>query len=268
MHPLLDLDRHPVIGHRGASGSAPENTLESFGLALDQGADGLELDLRLSANGVPLVVHDPTLERTTNRSGLISALPTSTIQSADAGYRYSPDGGETFPWRGRGVRVPSLLEVLERFPRTPLIIEVKLVEVIGPALRLLIDRAAADRTLIASFLEEALRPFRAAGFKTSGSRRGITRLWLRSLVGLPPGPTPDQAYAVPDRYKDRVRVASARFIRAARRGGCPVHVWTVNEAGRARELWALGASGMITNFPALLLAERNRLFPTENLGAP
>ncbi len=264
MHPLLDLDRHPVIGHRGAAGLAPENTIESFAQALEQGADALEFDLRLSADGVPLVVHDPTLERTSDRAGLVSALPASVIQAADGGYRFSPDGGKTFPWRGAGVRIPSLVEVLEKFPFTPLIIELKLVEVVEPARRLLIDRAAAGRALIASFLEEALLPFREAGFNTSASRQRITRLWLRSLAGLPPGPIPDQAFAVPDLYKDRVRVPSRRFIRNARRAGCPVHVWTVDEPARARELWALGAAGMITNFPALLLAERNRLFPAEH----
>jgi glycerophosphoryl diester phosphodiesterase len=265
MNALLDLDRHPVVGHRGASGLAPENTLEAFALALSQGADALELDVRVSADGVPVVVHDATLGRTTEDPKPVAGLITTAILSADAGYRFPGSDPGDFPWRGRGVRIPTLRQVLERFPDTPVLIELKVVEAVDPVRRLLAELQAAERVVIGSFLEAALAPFRAAPFQTSAARPNIARLWVRSLLGLSAPRIPDQVYAVPDRYRNRLHVPTARFIRAARAAGQPVHVWTVNDPTRAVTLWNRGASGMITNFPALLRTERDRLFPGERV---
>jgi glycerophosphoryl diester phosphodiesterase len=260
MHPLLDFDSHPVIGHRGASGLAPENTLAAFALAVEQGADGIEFDIRLSRDGVPMVFHDPTLERTTNGSGPLRAHSAAELYRLDAGHRFGGDGG-SLPWRGRGAGIPRLAEVLEQFPATPLLIELKEVEAAGPVLELLQRHETAPRTLVASFLDGALDAFRASGFRTCASRRGIAQLAVRSLFGLGAPHLQDHAYAVPERYKDRIPVPTARFIGAARRAGCPVHVWTVNDPAHAVALWRRGAAGMISNFPALILAERQRVFP-------
>lgn len=264
MLPLLDLALHPVIGHRGASGLAPENTLESFSLALEQGAEALEFDVRLSADGIPVVIHDPTLERTTDRAGAVDRLTAAELREADAGFRFTTDGGTTYPWRGRGARIPTVREVLERFPSTPLLIEIKVTTAARPLHRLLLEHGAADRVVVASFLDEALRSFPAEqGWATSASRSGTFRLWIRAAFGLGAPRAPYRTYTVPEYYKDRIHVATRALIRAARRAGRPVHVWTVNEPSRAARLWAWGASGMITNFPALLLAERARHFPDE-----
>src|ERR687883_338619 len=125
MHVLLDPNAHPVVAHRGASARAPENTLRAFKLALEEGADALELDVHATTDGIAVVVHDPTLDRTTDATGTVSKLPLERVRAADAGARFSPDGGRTFPWRGRGLRIPTLDEVLVAFPTTPLIIEIK-----------------------------------------------------------------------------------------------------------------------------------------------
>ncbi len=264
MQPLLDLTSHPVIGHRGASGLAPENTLESFSLAVEHGVEALEFDVRLSADGVPLVVHDPTLDRTTDRAGTIDQLSAAEIQAADAGFRFTTDGGASHPWRSRGVRIPSVREVLEGFPTVPLLIEIKVVSAAWPLHRLLLEYGAANRVVVASFLDQALLPFHAdQGWATSASRKGTFRLWIRTLFGVGAPRAPYRTYTIPEYYKDRVHVATPRLIRSARRAGRPVHVWTVNDPVRAARLWAWGASGMITNYPALLLAERARLFPEE-----
>jgi len=264
MLPLLDLASHPVIGHRGASGLAPENTLESFGLAVEQGAEALEFDVRLSADGVPMVVHDPALDRTTDRTGTVARLSAGELATADAGFRFTTDGGASQPWRGRGVRIPQVREVLELFPTIPLLIEVKVAEAAWPLHRLLLEFGAAPRVVVASFLDEALLPFHAEeGWATSASRKGTFRLWIRSLFGLGAPRAPYRTYTIPEYYKDRIHVATPRLIHSARRAGRPVHVWTVNDPGRAARLWGWGASGMITNYPALLLAERARHFPEE-----
>src|SRR5215210_4137174 len=105
MNPLLDLSAHPVIAHRGASGSAPENTLEAFELALRHGADAFELDVRLTADSVPVLLHDSTLDRTTNHSGLLSATSVAQLSGIDAGARFSPDG-QTYPFHGEEYGCP------------------------------------------------------------------------------------------------------------------------------------------------------------------
>jgi len=264
MLPLLDLSLHPVIGHRGASGLAPENTLESFGLAVEQGADALEFDVRLSADGVPLVIHDPTLHRTTDRTGAVEHLSATEVQAADAGFRFTTDQGATHLWRARGVRIPSVREVLQGFPDIPLLIEIKVAAAAWPLHRLLLEFGAASRVVVASFLDKALLPFHAeAGWATSASRKGTFRLWIRALFGMAAPRAPYRTYTVPEYYKDRVHVATRGLIGSARRAGRPVHVWTVNDPGRAARLWEWGASGMITNYPALLLSERVRRFPSE-----
>src|SRR5687767_10794848 len=98
MNPLTDLSIRPVIAHRGASGYAPENTLPAFELAIVQGADALELDVRLTADGVPVVIHDPTLERTIGRPARVGDLTADQLLEADAGARFSPDRGRSFPF--------------------------------------------------------------------------------------------------------------------------------------------------------------------------
>lgn len=257
---LLDPDAHPVIGHRGACGLAPENTMQSFALALQQGADALEFDVRLSADGVPVVLHDPTLGRTCDRIEPVEALSAAILAEADAGYHFSSDGGATWPFRGRRIGVPRVAEVLERFPETPLLIEVKEVRAARPLARLIREHGAAERVVVASFLEEALGPFyEAPAIPTGASRRGILRLWLAARTGLPAPRARYGAYAVPDHFRDRIFVPTPRFIRLARRAGCPVHVWTVNDPERAGYLWRQGAAGMITNFPAAMVEKRRAL---------
>lgn len=260
MNPLLDPESRLVIGHRGASGLAPENTLQSFALALEQGADALEFDVRLTADGIPVVLHDPTLARTCDRREPIATLSAQAIAEADAGFHFSIDGGASWPWRAKSVGIPTVKEVLDRFPETPFLIEVKEVRAAGPLARLIRERGAVGRVVVASFLEEALQPFyQEPEIPTGASRQGIMRLWLSATTGLPAPRSRYKAYAVPDRFRDRIHVPTVRFIRAARRGGCPVHVWTVNDPGRARMLWQRGGAGMITNFPGLMVAERSSM---------
>jgi glycerophosphoryl diester phosphodiesterase len=264
---LLDTGGHPIIGHRGASGEAPENTIAAFDHALAQGAEALEFDVRLSADGVPVVFHDPTLDRTTSASGPLRAHTATELAALDAGARFTPDGGATFPFRDRGVAVPTLAAVLERFPDTPLLIELKVEEAGAPSREQISRFGALGRVVVASFLETALMSYGSGpGVRLGASRRGIARHAARAWLRLPPRHDGYSLYAVPDRYKGRVVVPTRRFVRAAHRLGCPVHVWTVNDEAVAEGLWDAGANGMITNFPARLLAARQRRFGAPRAG--
>lgn len=255
-HLLIDPDAHPVIGHRGASGSAPENTLPSFQLAVERGADALEMDVRVTADGVPVVLHDATLDRTTDRTGAIAGVTLAELREADAGARFSPDGGRTFPYRGRGIRVPTFAEVVDAFPDTPLVIEIKTPAAQEAARRVLAERGAAGRCVVSAASPASLTAFREPPWLVGASAPEVARLRF-PLVYRSRVASACHAFFVPPRYYG-ITVPTPRFIATARRLGCPVHVWTVNEAPAARELWARGVAGIVTNYPERMLEARER----------
>jgi glycerophosphoryl diester phosphodiesterase len=250
MNPLLDLAAHPVIAHRGASGSAPENTLEAFELALRHGADAFELDVRLTGDGVPVLLHDPTLDRTTNHSGPLSATSVVQLMEIDAGARFSPDG-LSYPFQGRGVRVPTLRQVLQTFPQVPILLDLKEVAVESAVRQVLLEENAVERCVLASEHLAALRLFRDPPFASAATGREIATLLRAALLRLRPSVVPYKLLSVPVRYRG-FRIPTRAFVGAARQLGCPVHVWTVNDPVLARQLWSVGVAGIVTNFPALI----------------
>jgi glycerophosphoryl diester phosphodiesterase len=248
VNPLLDLSARPVIAHRGASGDAPENTLPAFELAVQQGADAFELDVRLSRDGAPVVIHDATLERTTSLSGPVRAHTLAELRAADAGRWFTPDGGRTQPFRDRGVKVPTLAEVLWAFPAMPVLVEVKEPEVQEAVRRVLVDEHAGERCVVASGDDAALTVFREGPIPCGASAREIGELY-RAVLFRRALPKPRyRLLSVPIRHRG-LPVPTRRFVAAARRLGCPVHVWTVDDPATARRLWARGVAGIVTNFP-------------------
>jgi glycerophosphoryl diester phosphodiesterase len=220
MHPLLDLTAHPIVGHRGNAARAPENTIESFRQAVELGVDALELDVHLSGDGQVVVIHDPTFDRTTDRSGRVELVTLSEIQQADAGARFTADRGSTWPYRGRGITVPTLDDVLDAFPATPLLIEIKALAA-SRATREAIERhGAVDRCIVASFHEDAKDAFRGSGIARGASRRVTagrppsTTCWRGSISS-----TARTTWAATWRWGQRVtRPSSAR---ASPRRSCP-----------------------------------------------
>lgn len=253
---LLSPDRPLVIAHRGASIEAPENTIAAFERAVELGADALELDVHLSADGQVVVLHDPTLDRTTNARGPVAARTVSDLREVDAGASFSPDGGRTFPFRERGVYVPTFAELLERFPDVPLLVEVKTPAAMAALADVVRHHGAERRVVPASTHDDALHAFRQPPFHCGGSRRDIARLYFGSLVGAPlPRSSRYGLLAVPYRWRG-LHVPTPRFIRAARMAGAAVHVWTVDDPDTARRLWESGVSGIVTNDPAVMCEAR------------
>jgi glycerophosphoryl diester phosphodiesterase len=251
---LLDPDAHPVVGHRGASGHAPENTLPSFELAVSSGADALELDVHLTADGVAAVIHDPTLDRTTDRSGLVAAMPYSAIREADAGARFSPDAGRTFPFRGQSIHVPTLEEVLTAFSDLPIVLEIKTAQVQEEALRVLTRCGCKTRAIVSSFDPLALTRFRAEGWMTGAARGEAAQF---KFGPRRPTAVPFRALFVPVTWHG-MPVPTAGFVRRARAFDVPVHVWTVNDPALGVRLWRRGCAGLIGNFPRELIDARAR----------
>lgn len=250
-NPLLDLDARPVIAHRGASGLAPENTLAAFELAERQGADAFELDVRITLDGAPVVVHDHSLDRTTDRTGLVRAHTLAELRSADAGARFTPDRGRTFPFRGSGLQIPTLGEVLWTFPRMPVLVEVKEPEAQAAVRRVLMEEGAVERCIPASELTAALDVFREAPFARAASANEISELYWAVMWRRRVAAVGYRVLSVPVRYRG-MPVATRTFVARARALGCPVHVWTVNHAATARRLWRRGVAGVLTNLPGLM----------------
>ena len=249
---LLNTAARPVIGHRGAAAYAPENTIESFRRALAIGAEAIEFDVRGSADGQAVVIHDPTLDRTTNLSGLVGKLTVAQLRRADAGHRFSPDNSTATPFRGRGITIPTLVEVIAAFPGVPLLIEIKEIEVQAAVAAALIAGGATDRAVLAGSDWRALQAFREPPFHLGASQRDIAR----HRFGLAAPDPRCRCYAVPDRWHG-LPVPTKRFCRNANAAEATVHVWTVDDARSALLLWRTGVQGIVTNRPDVIRTARD-----------
>jgi glycerophosphoryl diester phosphodiesterase len=260
MNPLLDPDARLVIAHRGSSAEAPENTLPAFEAALRHGADSIELDVRLTADGAPVVIHDDTLDRTTDRTGPVAALTLAELRSVDAGWSFSADAGRTHPFRGREARIPTLGEVLWAFPRLTLLVEIKEPPAQEAVRRVLLQESAADRCVVASEHREALVAFNGPPFARGASGPEISALYWEAMLRRRPATVGYRMLSVPLRHRG-IPVPTRGFIAAARARGCAVHVWTVNSPDTARRLWRRGVSGIVTNVPGTMVEARRSLSP-------
>jgi glycerophosphoryl diester phosphodiesterase len=254
MHPFFDVMKPTVIGHRGAAGDCPENTLLSFDTALRQGARILESDIHLSRDGIPVLLHDPRLDRTTDGRGEASVLDWSELRRLDAAYHDRNERGET-PLRGAGIRIASLEEAFETFPEARFNLEIKSDDprAITATLELVARFDRADRTLLAAgenSIMEALRtalrahPVRPA---LGASLAEIVQA-VGSAVSGTPMPEGVMALQVPPTFMDKPLV-TREFVEHAHAHDVAVHVWTVNEITEIEALVDLGADGIITDYP-------------------
>jgi glycerophosphoryl diester phosphodiesterase len=260
MNILLDPEARPVIGHRGNRAHAPENTIESLAQAVAAGADAIEFDIRVTADGIPVVHHDPTLTRTTDGRGEIARKTFAELRNFDAGVSFTSDGGKTFPYRGKGHRIPSFDEVLEAFPATPLLIEIK-TPLAADGVRTAIERhKAQERCLVDSFSRDALRIFENSEIACGAASGDVARLMREVVTGARVTPLTYRALCVPLSYYG-LPLPVRRFARVAPKYNCRVHVWTINSPAVARDLWESGVNGIISDDPALMLAVRSSLSP-------
>lgn len=246
--------RPRVFGHRGAAGVAPENTLVSFSRALADGAPYLELDVRASADGEVVVIHDATVDRTTDGKGPVAALRLDELRRLDAGYRFTaPDGSH--PYRGRGVRIPTLAELLAAFPEARLNIEVKQEEPAIEAAVAAVLRAGGGtgRVLLAAENDVIIKRLRAAMPEAPTSfSAGEVAEFVSVVVGgeLDRYRPPAQALQIPPAYAG-IPLITAAHVAAAHRLGIEVHAWTINDEAEMEALLDLGVDGIVSDFPAL-----------------
>jgi glycerophosphoryl diester phosphodiesterase len=253
-HPFFQSARPLVFAHRGGSALAPENTLAAFENGLALGADGLELDVHLSRDGVVVVHHDRTLDRTTNLHGPVAHYGALDLSRADAGCRFQT--GDAFPFRGGGFGVPTLAEILARHPDVPIIVELKVNTAAMAEAAVGVVRAAGamDRVCFGSFGLGVLRAIRALEpvVATSAAREEVRWALYRSRCRWPVARPPYDGYQVPE-WAGRTRVLSPRFVADAHRAGLGVQVWTVDTEADARRLLDWGVDALITDRPDIVV---------------
>jgi glycerophosphoryl diester phosphodiesterase len=251
------LPQFVVAAHRGGEGQWPSNTLYAFQRALELGADMLEMDIHATADGVLVVRHDPTVDSTTDGAGRICDLTLAQIKTLDAGATWTADGGQTHPFRGLGITIPTLEEVFQEFPQARASIDIKpedpaVVDIFVQTLR---AYHRLKQVVVGSFHDAQLRRFRrlcpevdtAAGISETRKFYLLRRVRLSRLYR-----SPAKAFMVPE-FAGRLRLVTPGFTRDAHAQGIQVHVWTVNEEKDMRRLMDWGVDGIITDYPSRLI---------------
>lgn len=242
--------RPQVIAHRGGAALAPENTMPAFEQGLALGADGVELDVHLSRDGVVVVHHDPAVERTTDGSGPVAGHTAAELGALDAGYRFGRDG--LFPFRGLGIGVPTLGEVLARFPHAHLLVELKTGEsrLAAAVVHEIRAAQARDRVTIGSFHQGALDAVRQLDptLRTGADMDDIKAEVTSALFGSGQRQPAFHSFQVPEVYAGN-RIVTPEFITRVHGAGVAVIVWTVDQEADILRLLNWGVDGIITDRP-------------------
>jgi glycerophosphoryl diester phosphodiesterase len=235
MHPFFTSPRPLVFAHRGGGALAPENTMDAFANGLSLGADGIELDVHLSQDGVAVVNHDATVDRTTSARGAVSSMTSADLAR---------------------LGVPALSDVLSRFRDARVIIELKVNrKELARAVVDVVRRAdAVERVCLGSFGMKVLNAARGAApqIATSAAREEVRWALYRSWVRRPSHGAAYAGFQVPE-MSGATRVVSRRFVELAHRAGLGVQVWTVDAEDDANRLLAWGVDALITDRPDLIV---------------
>lgn len=255
---FFDTPRPRVFGHRGAAGEAPENTMVSFERAAACGADVFELDVHATRDGTIVVLHDPTLERTTDGAGPVKEITWAELQRLDAGHHFSVDGN-AFPFRGRDVRVPSLAELFARFPEACFNIEVKQAEpqIARDVVQLVFLYGLGPRVVLAAEHDEIMQQVRAAAagsIATSYATGEVADFIFKLRDGALAEHHPvGRALQIPVSFNG-IDLVTAESVRAAHDLGLEMHVWTINDRDEMERLLDLGVDGIISDLPGVARA--------------
>jgi glycerophosphoryl diester phosphodiesterase len=247
-NPFIGRGKRLVIGHRGNPVALAENTIESLQNAVDAGVDAVEFDVRVTRDGVPVVIHDATLDRTTSAVGRVDALTALELESVDASARA--------PTRGKGqLRVPRLDQALERFREIPLIIEVKELAAADVTERMVRKFGIQDRVLIGSAENDVSERFYRSGLATCASMKDAALLLPFALSGFAPSRPVFDVLSIPPVYRG-LPIPIERMTAAVSRHGIPTHVWTVNDPATALRYWQAGVTGIVSDDPVAMLRAR------------
>jgi glycerophosphoryl diester phosphodiesterase len=247
-----------VIAHADDTGNGiwPGNTMPYLEGAAALGVDILEVDAHMTRDNALVLMHDESVDRTTNGKGLIRDLTLAELRALEVAHHWTQDGS-SYPYRGQGLRVPTLEEAFQRFPRYPMVIEIKQSSpsMAAPLCDMIRAHGKQETVLVASFSDDAMDEFRRAcpEVATSASPGGIKRFAALDWVGLTGTVSPRYvAFQVPMTYGP-ITVVTPAFVAGAHQRGVQVHVWTINEPGLMQHLLDLDVDGILTDRPDILM---------------
>lgn len=258
-HPYYaaDLNYPLVIAHQGGDGLWPGDTLFAFQNAADLGVDVLEMDVHITKDSVLVLMHDETVDRTTDGTGEIEAMTLEELQKLDAGYDWTPDDGLTFPFRGQGIRVPTLEEVFTAFPEMRMTIEIKktTASMAKPFCDMIREFNMQDKVLVASFHDERMKEFRSECPEVAtSSAKDETTVFVLLTKGFLGGFYSPKFFSlqVPEE-SGGITVMTESFVRAAHARNLAVEPWTINDEETMRTFIEWGVDGIITDRPDIML---------------
>ena len=244
-----------IIAHQGSSLDLPPNTLEAFQLALDQGADIIELDIWRSKDGTWVVIHDRNLSRITGVNKDITKLTFEEIQLLDAGYNFYDSSGN-YLYRNKGYKIPSLEQVFKQFNNEKINIEIKTVSKLGLSdlVQMIKKYQMEKKVLVVSFSYNVIKKFRKISnnqIATAASKSDIMRMIY--FGKLPWYKIRFDAFQMPFYSKkvERYGLKNTEWIGKMRSKGLEVHYWTVDNSEDIKKAFSIGAGGVITNKPKI-----------------
>ena len=252
-----DMNYPLVIAHQGGDEVWPGDTLFAYQNAAALGVDVLEMDIHISLDGVLVLMHDEKVDRTTDGTGEIESMTLAELKQLDAGYNWSPDEGQTFPFRGQGITVTTLEEVFQAFPEKHMTIEIKKsnASMVRPFCELIRKYEMQDKVLVASFYDDKIKEFRAEcpEVATSSAKQETTVFVLLSKAFLSGFYSPKFLSLQVPEESGGITVMTEAFVRAAHARGLAVEVWTINDKETMQKLISWGVDGIMTDRPDILM---------------
>lgn len=253
--PFLKNDRPLIMAHRGRSAYTPESSYQSFKEAYDLDVDVLETDIRLTKDGIPVIFHDESLDRTTNGIGSINDYTFDELQAYDLGYWYQDSKSGEYPYRNKEFKILSLVEFLDKFPKIRINLDIKdeLKEAPENILDAIISSNAHDRVLLGSFHHKQIKKFRDIslqwGIPTSASPLEVLvflgHLTLFSYKKF-------CVFQVPMNY-NFLKIVTQKNIERAHKLNLAVHPWTFNDKQAMMNLFKWGIDGIFSDDPELMI---------------
>lgn len=254
---LDDMNYPLVIAHQGGDEVWPGDTLFAYQNAAALGVDVLEMDIHISLDGVLVLMHDEKVDRTTDGTGEIESMTLAELKQLDAGYDWSLDEGQTFPFRGQGITVTTLEEVFQAFPEKHMTIEIKKsnASMVRPFCELIRKYEMQDKVLVASFYDDKIKEFRAEcpEVATSSAKQETTVFVLLSKAFLSGFYSPKFLSLQVPEESGGITVMTEAFVRAAHARGLAVEVWTINDKETMQKLISWGVDGIMTDRPDILM---------------
>jgi glycerophosphoryl diester phosphodiesterase len=245
-----------LFSHRGANRIFPENSIPAFSLAIENGVDVLETDVRLTIDNQLVVFHDATLERMTGQAGFVRQISVDEIQKFNIGFNFQVE--DEFPFRNQPFFIPTIEALFEKFPAMKFNIDIKDQEFLAAEILwdIIKRKNLYEQILVGSFYSDIIKYFRKISQRKVATSASQQEMWYWGLshqlgFSLPFRP-PMAAFQIPTRYK-MFNLTTPRFIQQTHEKNIFIHYWTINDPQEMERLFNAGADGIMSDEPALLV---------------